>query len=96
MARKFEKKKREKWIGIRNGFFAFPQSFIVHTLIIKYDQLGIFEHDMSYFSYHACIHHTRHQVKYLMPNLFSKVKKYGRLMESSNQCHREHPRRVWT
>ena len=77
-------KKKGKWIGIRNGFLAFPQGFIVHTLVIKHDQLGIFEQDMSYFSYHAYIHHTRHQVKYLMPNLFSKVKKYGRPMGSSN------------
>ena len=40
------------------------------------------------------MHHTRHQVKYLMINLFSKVRKYGRPMRSSNQCHREHPRRI--
>ena len=36
-----------------------------------------------------------HQVKCLMPNLFPKVKKYGRLMGSSNQCHKEHLGRIW-
>ena len=92
----FFKKKREKWIGIRNGFLAFPWDFIVHTLVIKHDQLGIFEHDKSYFSYHVCIHHIRYQVKYLILNLFPKVKKYGRPMGSSNQCHGEHPKRIRT
>ena len=49
---------------------------------------------IPYFLYHAHIHHTKHQVKYLMSILFSKVKKYGRPMGSSNQCHREHPGRI--
>ena len=44
---------------------------------------------------HACIICIAiHQVKCLMPNLFSKVKKYGWSMGSSNQCHREHPGRI--
>ena len=51
----------------------------MHTLVIKYDQLGIFKHNISY---HACIHHTRHQVKYLMPNSFSRVRKYGDQLEA--------------
>ena len=41
------------------------------------------------------MHHTKHQVKYLMPNLFPKVKKYRRPMRSPNRCHREHPGRIW-
>ena len=54
-------------------------------------------HIIPYFLYHACIHHTKHQVKYLMLNLFPKVKKYGRPMGSSNRCHRKHSRRdKWT
>ena len=52
-------------------------------------------HIISYFLYQGCIHHTKHQVKYLMPNLFPKVKKYGRPMGSSNRCHRKHSRRIW-
>ena len=52
-------------------------------------------HVISYFSYHACMHHTRHQVRCLMPNLFPKVKKYGRPMGNSNRCHRKHSRRIW-
>ena len=51
-------------------------------------------HIISYFLYHACIHYTKHQVKYLMPNLFPKVKKYGRPIGSSNRCHRKHSRRI--
>ena len=43
----------------------------------------------------SCMHHTKHQVRCLMPNLFPKVKKYGRLMGNSNRCHRKHPRRIW-
>ena len=79
-------KKREKWIGIRNGFLVFSQGFIVHTLVIKYDQLGIFEHDKSYFSYHACIHHIRHQVKYLMLNLFQRLRNMGDWWEARNSA----------
>ena len=30
-----------------------------------------------------------------MSNVFPKVKKYERLMGSSNQRHRKHPRRIW-
>ena len=52
-------------------------------------------HIIPYFLYHACIHHTKHQVKYLMPNLFPKVKKYGRPIGSSNRCHKKHSRRIW-
>ena len=32
------------------------------------------QHIIPYFLYHTYMHHTKHQVKYLMPNLFSKVK----------------------
>ena len=32
----------------------------------------------------------------LIPNSFPKVRKYGRPMESLNQCRREHPRRIRT
>ena len=53
-------------------------------------------HIIPYFLYHACIHHMKHQVKYLMPIFFSKVKKYGRPMGSSNRCHRKHSKRIWT
>ena len=46
---------------------------------------------------HACIICIAiHQVKYFMSNLFPKVKKYGRPIGSSNQCHREHLRRIRT
>ena len=55
---------------------------------LSHGRSGIFEHDMSFHIFcimHACIiHMTRHEVKYLMLNLFSKVKKYGRPMGSSN------------
>ena len=30
-----------------------------------------------------------------MPNLFPKVKKYGRQFGSLDQRHREHSRRIW-
>ena len=40
------------------------------------------------------MHHARHRMKYLMSNLFSKVKKYGRSMRSSNQCHKKQPGRI--
>ena len=52
-------------------------------------------HIIPHFLYHAFMHHTKHQVKFLMPNLFSKVKKYGRPMGSSDRCHRKHPKRIW-
>ena len=42
------------------------------------------------------MHHTRHQVKYLMSNLFPKVRKYERLMGCLNQCYREHPKKIRT
>ena len=42
------------------------------------------------------MHHThnKNQVKYLMPNLFPKVKKYGRPMGSLGRCHRKQWRRI--
>ena len=51
-------------------------------------------HIIPYFLYHACMHHTKHQVKCLMPNLFPKVKKYGRPFGSSDHRHREYSRRM--
>ena len=68
-------------IGLRIemvSFLSFFSRFIMHAL--SYDQSDIFEHNMSFHIFrimHACIHHTQHQVKYLMSNLFPKVKKYG-------------------
>ena len=52
-------------------------------------------HIIPYFSYHACMHHKKHQVRCLMPNLFPKIKKYGRPMGSLNRCHRKNSRRIW-
>ena len=51
-------------------------------------------HIIPYFLYHACMHHTKHQVRYLMSNLFPKVKKYGRPFGSSDQRHKEYSRRM--
>ena len=78
----------------------FCQSFIVHTLVIKHGSLCIFKHDISFHIsriMHTCIICiARHQVRYLMPNLFPKVKKYGRPFGSSDQRHREYSRRMQT
>ena len=52
-------------------------------------------HIIPYLLYHACIICiVIHLVKYLMPNLFLKVKKYGRPFGSSDQRHREYSRRM--
>ena len=73
-------KKRKNGFKIRNGFLAFivPQgSLCMHLVMVGQAFLSITCHLI--FLYHA-----RHQVKYLMLNLFSKVKEYGRPMGSSN------------
>ena len=65
---------------------------------LSHGRSDIFEHNMSFYIsrvMHACIiRMTRHQVKCLMPNLFPKVKKYGRSIGSSNRFHREYPERI--
>ena len=94
--RKFTKK---MWLGL-DRCFLFCRFFSKFHLAYFDNKAWLIRHFWAwhiipYFLYHACIHHTKNQVKYLMPNLFPKVKKYGRPIGSSNRCHRKHSRRIW-
>ena len=77
--------------------FFLPFSLKVYCACIKSWSVKSFcaQYIISYLSCHACMHHTRHQVKCLMPNSFPKVKKYGRPMGISDRCHKKHSRRIW-
>ena len=92
--------KKEEIDSNQIGVFVFvvlPQTFYCAYLgnksMINQAFLSITYHSIFLAS---CMHaHTKYQVKYLMPNLFSKVKKYGSPMGSSNQCHTKHSRKIW-
>ena len=75
-------------------FSCFHRSSMFIVYAFSHGRSSIFEHNMSFNIFVSCMHHARHQVKYLMLNLFPKVKKYGRPIGSSNQCHREHPGKI--
>ena len=90
--------KKEK-IGSRIEMVSFLSFFLkIYCACIESWWIRHFcaQHVISYFSYHACIHHTRHQVKYLMPNSFPRVRKYERSIGSSDQYRGTRPRGVWT
>ena len=74
--RKWEfKKKRE--IGLRIDIVSFLSFFLkvycacIESWLIKH---FFARHVISYFLCHACMHHTKHQVKYFFPNLFPRDK----------------------
>ena len=58
-------KKGKNWIDNRDGFLSFvllqEYSWCIESWWIRH---FCAQHVISYFSYHAYIHHTRHQVKY--------------------------------
>ena len=82
----WKKLKKKNWIRLEVCFFlSMSSNFCAHfdnkAWLIEHFWAW---HIIPHFLYHACIHHTKQQVKYLMPNLFPKVKKYERSMGSSN------------
>ena len=90
--------KWKNWIRLEMCFFLSLSSNFCAHFGDKAWFIMHFKHDISFHIsriMHACIICiARHQVRYLMPNLFPIFKKYGRPFGSSDQRHKKYSRRI--